>query len=602
MASFDVLSVNFDNNNIPGEFRAYQEGNATITANQKKVTVNLPSSATSATLAGIDTQITYDLTSSRAYIQTLVVPSSSTSANAEFKVEKDDNNWLRFVYEAGVIYIQKYVAGVKTTLTSFTYSATEHSWWRIRESGGTTYFDTSKDGVAWVLQYSVANPITVTAMTGTVSAYCYQNETNPGQFVFDNFNYTPPPPTTILSPLNSQIRRKPQPKTVVEILDRDLDKIAEIKNLYPLNKNGDVLRYTKELSDYGICTFRISTNDPVFEEFGDIIEPHKYHVRIRRGGVVVWQGAIVDNPSRQAKYQEVEAFEYLYYLDKVLVKRTSEAATGAGYHYRKYTSGTMSSNIITTLTEAVAAFGTSHIMADLTFPSGGIENPNYPLGFTNVSTGLALTGAWNFSDSVSLQFDYHSVLFVLKAFGAYSKSDFKIDNDLVFTFKTFLGNKQPNLTFTHGINGLMGNIVDYDIPRYGRRMANDLYGIAAGELGQVYFVNKRDEASINEYGLLQSPIAFTDVKGINVLKVRVDEELRFVKDPENSPINLKLSEKAYPLGQYDIGDIVSVVIKDNVIDYNAPRRIVRISVAVHNTGRELTTITTNPPRESDLGL
>src|SRR5690348_16452280 len=108
-------------------------------------------------------------------------------------------------------------------------------------------------------------------------------------------------------------------KTVVEILDSSLGKIAEIRNLVPLDKSGTVLRYSKELSDFGTCSFRVSVHDPLFTDLGDILIPHKYHVRINRGGTYIWQGAIIDNPVRNKYYVEVRAAQYLYYFDHVLI-------------------------------------------------------------------------------------------------------------------------------------------------------------------------------------------------------------------------------------------------------------------------------------------
>ena len=72
------------------------------------------------------------------------------------------------------------------------------------------------------------------------------------------------------------------PTTVVQILDNNLAVIAQIQRFYPINKDGMLLRYSKELSDWGKCLFRISTRDPIFAQFGDILEPHRYHIRIKR--------------------------------------------------------------------------------------------------------------------------------------------------------------------------------------------------------------------------------------------------------------------------------------------------------------------------------
>jgi len=385
-------------------------------------------------------------------------------------------------------------------------------------------------------------------------------------------------------------------RTVVEILNRSLEKVAEVKNLYPLNKKGDILRYSKELSDWGECKFRISTKDPFFTEFGDIITPHANHIRIKRGRTTVWSGAIVDNTERNRNYIEVKAVEYDFYLDKILIRRDASVITGDGKNnYRTFKSGTMATAVTSIINSAKADFGANHPLYDLTIDT--ITNPNYPAGFKN-ENGVTLTGGWTFSNFISLQFDYHTAYYVIKAFGLYTNSDFEINEDLEFSFKPFIGNKQTGITFEYGTQG---NIADYNIPRLGQRMVNDLWGIAADSLGKILHANLRDESSINTYGLLQDATAFADVKDKNMLKTRLNEQLQFVKGFNDAPVNVILTEKAYPLGQYGLGDIVTVKIKDNIIDFNEPRRIVGITVTLHNTGRELTTIQTNAPRAADIG-
>lgn len=390
-------------------------------------------------------------------------------------------------------------------------------------------------------------------------------------------------------------------KTVVEILDTSLNKIAEVRNLYPLTKNQMVLRYSKELSTYGFCMFRISTHDPLFTTYGDIVLPHKYHVRVKRGNYIVWQGAIVDNPIRNKDFVEVKAAEYEFYLNKVLINRTSKVGYGEvspaadiGLHYRIFSSGTMDAAVTALINEAKAAFGSSHILNNLTL--GTIENPNYPLNYSTAS-GVALTGPWNFSSDVVLQFDYQSVLYALKAFGIYAEADFQVTTALQVNFKKFLGNKQSNMSFEYGARG---NIVNYNSPRLGSNMINDYFGIATAPDGTVLHSEKVDSTSKNTYGLMQGAVAFSDVKDQNALSARLAQDLYLVKDPIDSPLNLILDENGYPLGQYDIGDIVNVKIKDGAINYAAVKRIVGITVNLHGTGRELTTLQTNTPKQKDL--
>lgn len=381
-------------------------------------------------------------------------------------------------------------------------------------------------------------------------------------------------------------------RTTVEILNSDLQKVAEIRSLYPINREGTVLRYSRELSDYGMCKFRVSTKDPIFDQFGDILVPHRYRIRIKRGQEVVWNGSIVDNTERNKNFVEVEGAEYLFYLDKILVRRDPDKPNTDEdeSNFRLFDSGTMATAVSNVFSQAVTDLGIPHPL--ITASVGDVENPDFPNNFINAD-GTPLTGPWTFSDEISLQFDYHSALYVLKAFGIYSGADFELTSDLRFNFKKLIGQRISGITFSYDRVGT--NIVDYNIPRYGKRMVNHLIGIAADNDGRVLHDNTagRDSTSIETYGLLQSATAFSDVKHRNALAARIREEMRLISNPEENPINIVLNEKAYPLGQYGLGDIVWVNIQDNVISYKKERRIIGITVNLHNTGREMVVIQTN---------
>lgn len=382
----------------------------------------------------------------------------------------------------------------------------------------------------------------------------------------------------------------------IEILNISMEKVAEVINPYPLNNQGMILRYSNELSDYGTCTFRIANEDPLFTTFGDIVIPHKYHVRIRRKGAIVWRGAIIDNPSRNKNYVEVKAAEYLFYFDKKRVKRDAETVAGDGKNnYRLFNTGTMSSVVTAVVNEMKAGFGANHILAGMTL--GTIENPNYPNNFATPA-GVTLTGAWNFSTDVVMQFDYHTVLHVLKSFGAVSNADFDLDENLVFTFKRFYGTVRLEMGFVYGT---FGNIINYDVPRYGQRMVNDYYGLATDDKGGLLRIQETDSTSISTYGLMESSTAFSDVINNNILRARLKEELGLLKTPDSAPINITLDDKTWPIGTWGVGDIINVKVKDGIIDFNGPRRIVGITTTVHNTGKELAYVQTNKPRDDQLG-
>lgn len=392
----------------------------------------------------------------------------------------------------------------------------------------------------------------------------------------------------------------PHNRTVIEILNRNLSKIGEIRSPYPLNKQGMVLRYSRELSDYGKCLFRVETKDTILTQYGDVLQPHAYHVRIKRGGVTVWQGAIVDNTERNKNYIEVRAIEYLYYFDKILIRRDQDnpATDDNESNFKVFSSGTMSSAVQTVFQNAITDFGAGHVLTTATV--GTIENPDYPSNFVDSSTPpRQLTGAWNFTSDVTVQFDYHSALYVLKTFGIYSGADFELTTALVFNFKKLIGQRVSGITFQYGVIG--SNIVDYNVPRLGQRMINSLIGIAADNDGNILHASKTDSTSINAYGLLQSVESYTDVKNQNLLDSRLNEKLRLVKDFTESPINIVLNEKAHPFGQFNLGDIVWVRIKDHIIDFQKERRVVGYTVNLHETGREMIVVQTNIPDPKLVG-
>lgn len=376
--------------------------------------------------------------------------------------------------------------------------------------------------------------------------------------------------------------------------------VAKVLNPYPLNASGDILQFTKELSDFGQAKFRVSAYDDIFDQYGDIFVPHEYHINIRRNGTIVWQGAIVDDPKRTKDYWQIQCAEYEFYLLKVMVQRTSnDPATGtADGIFRIFNSGTMSAAVTAIINETIATLNQStnknSTLAGLSL--GTIENPNFPPNMTD-ATGKALTGAWVFSNTLQLQFDFQSILYVLKSFGNLAYADFQVNSDLSFDFKKFIGNDRHydvNFVFNKSGDFAQSNIIDYNLPRFGQRMVNKLWGIATDTTGKVLNSPQSDESSITTSGLMEGVAAYADVNDSGILRARTAAELPLVSSPDPNSVNIVLDETAaYPLGVWDIGDIVSLNIKNKGINFSDSRRVVGVSVNVHNTGREITTVQTN---------
>lgn len=382
--------------------------------------------------------------------------------------------------------------------------------------------------------------------------------------------------------------------------DGTLTKICDILDPYPLNKAGDVLTFTKELSEFGQATFRVSAYDNILTQYGDVLTPHEYHLRIKRNGTSVWQGAIIDNPKRTSNYIEVQCAQYIWYLNKILINRSSTyppTGTADGI-YRIFNTGSMSTAVTDIINESITTWSQStnktSSLAGMTV--GTVDNPDFPPNMTD-NLGGALSGAWTFSTDLQMLFDFQSILYVLKSFGAVSYADFEITDDLVFNFQKFIGNDRHydvNFVFNKSGNFAQTNLVDYNLPRLGQRMVNNLWGVATDSYGTVLFAPQSDQNSISTYGLLEGVAAYADVNDQGILGARTAAELNLISTPDQTNVIVVLNEQtAYPLGVWDVGDIVSINVQNNGVSFSDARRIVGCSVSVHNTGREMTTVQTN---------
>ncbi len=99
----------------------------------------------------------YTLTGSAGLVQARQVVSNAVGVNNRFTLLIDGSNSLDWWFEQGSLFAFYTLNGVSTTAATLSYDATQHAWWRIRESGGMVYWETSADSVAWTSRASVAS-------------------------------------------------------------------------------------------------------------------------------------------------------------------------------------------------------------------------------------------------------------------------------------------------------------------------------------------------------------------------------------------------------------------------------------------------------------
>lgn len=192
MALMQTVQRNLNNNALPSGFGTFGSGHA-YTNQRLEMQSQLAS-----TYSGLDTGgTTYDLTGSFASIQFVGYEAGATSIPS-YEIyplnisDSTSNNALQIILQVsgGAFQVRAYkrVSGVGTQLATEAYNAAKHRWFRIRESGGTTYWEYSPNGRTWVTMTSAANPITVTALRFGVMLGTWQAEGTQAKCYFDNFN------------------------------------------------------------------------------------------------------------------------------------------------------------------------------------------------------------------------------------------------------------------------------------------------------------------------------------------------------------------------------------------------------------------------------
>lgn len=143
------------------------------------------------------TPAAYDFTGSYGMVRLVTPPNvGNGSTSAYFAVGSfAASNRVQMTWAAGALYASWFNgSNVETGLTSTSYNSTSHRYWRISESGGTIYCETSPDASTWTQLTSVSAATTGITLTSTglsMGAGYWGTEPSPGSAVWDYLNVMP---------------------------------------------------------------------------------------------------------------------------------------------------------------------------------------------------------------------------------------------------------------------------------------------------------------------------------------------------------------------------------------------------------------------------
>lgn len=193
MALASTLTDNFNDNSLnTGLWTAYADAGTSLAEANGRLELTLRANGNG--YVGVFSVAQYDLTGSSVLVECPDRGTGGSGQTASIELDLDASNSIKVLCDGTGIMAQTVIAGVNTSFGVTTYSAVTHRWWRIREAGGSVYFETSPTGApnSWTALYSRTNPFALTALTLKLFGGTYASVATPGVPKFDNFNLPGP--------------------------------------------------------------------------------------------------------------------------------------------------------------------------------------------------------------------------------------------------------------------------------------------------------------------------------------------------------------------------------------------------------------------------
>ncbi|QQR90061.1 MAG: hypothetical protein IPJ88_18250 [Myxococcales bacterium] len=187
----DVID-DFEDNAADPFWSVYEATTDMIAETDGMLEIQLQASAASLTYAGYISSTGYPLSNSSAYVEVIRMGGTTTSAQTYFNLTSAGNIGVSLVQAGSQLRFRKINGSLQEVVSSTSYSGSTHRFWRIRESAGTVYTETSPDAALWTELGSVDTSEAflngITDIRIEMGAGTYQSVIDPGIAQFDNLN------------------------------------------------------------------------------------------------------------------------------------------------------------------------------------------------------------------------------------------------------------------------------------------------------------------------------------------------------------------------------------------------------------------------------
>lgn len=147
--------------------------------------------------ASIRSNVAYNLTGSHFHIE-LIDAGVQANGLEMYPIILTQNpanidNSLLVVVSNGLVGLYQFVAGVGTGLAFPVYDPVAMRWWRIRQTAGRVYYESSPNHHTWTVRASVVPTIAITALYVRVRTFCFLSLATAKTTAVSNANFLTPP-------------------------------------------------------------------------------------------------------------------------------------------------------------------------------------------------------------------------------------------------------------------------------------------------------------------------------------------------------------------------------------------------------------------------
>jgi hypothetical protein len=133
----------------------------------------------------------FDMREDAVTVQVVQHPSGGTPANCWLVAQPEPGRGYIIGYETGTLFMGRLQNEAYINISSRGFVENEMAWWRLREAGGTTFFETAPDGVTWTERASTANLYDMSEIAVSIGSLVEAPIGTGFDVRFDNLNTLP---------------------------------------------------------------------------------------------------------------------------------------------------------------------------------------------------------------------------------------------------------------------------------------------------------------------------------------------------------------------------------------------------------------------------